>query len=88
VIRRSSRKLILNEKTNRSGSCVGQIFGLRNLKGSDYALTIFTAKEIASLLIFERKGKPYVQCAASNKPRPAKPEEIVRQLYLRKLIDE
>jgi len=57
------------------------------LKGSEYALTIFTEAEIKALKIFDKGGKPYVTCAGSDKPRPAKPEEMVRQLYLRKLID-
>lgn len=56
------------------------------LKGTDYALTIFTAKEVNAIELYDKNGKPYVKCAASDKPRPAKPEEIVRQLYLRKLI--
>jgi len=57
------------------------------LKGSDYALTIFTDREVKALELFDRGGKPYITCAASDKPRPAKPEEIVRQLYLRKLMN-
>ncbi len=57
------------------------------LKGSDYALTIFTEREVKALELFDRGGKPYLTCAASDKPRPAKPEEIVRQLYLRKLMN-
>lgn len=57
------------------------------LRGSDYALTIFTEQEIKAIKLFERNGKPYVTCAASEKPRPAKPEEIVRQLYLNKLMN-
>jgi type I restriction enzyme M protein len=56
------------------------------LKGSDYALTIFTEKEVKALELFDKGGKPYLICAASDKPRPAKPEEIVRQLYVRKLM--
>jgi type I restriction enzyme M protein len=56
------------------------------LKGSDYSLTIFTEQEVKAIKIFDRGGKPYVICAASDKARPAKPEEIVRQLYLRKLM--
>jgi type I restriction enzyme M protein len=56
------------------------------LKGSDYALTIFTEREVKALELFDRGGKPYITCAASDKSRPAKPEEIVRQLYLRKLM--
>jgi type I restriction enzyme M protein len=58
------------------------------LKGSEYALTIFTLDEIASLCLFGRHGKPYIACVVSGKARPAKPEEIVRQLYLRKLIND
>ena len=57
------------------------------LRGSDYALTIFTELEIKAITLFERNGKPYVTCAASEKPRLAKPEEIVRQLYLNKLMN-
>ena len=56
------------------------------LKGSDYALTIFTEKEVKAIKLFDKNGKPYLTCAASDKARPAKPEEIVRQLYLRKLM--
>ncbi len=56
------------------------------LKGSDYALTIFTEKDVRAIELFDKNGKPYLTCAASDKPRPAKPEEIVRQLYLRKLM--
>lgn len=56
------------------------------LKGSDYALTIFTEKEVKAIKLFDKAGKPYLTCAASDKARPAKPEEIVRQLYLRKLM--
>jgi len=58
------------------------------LRGSEYALTLFSAEEVAALELFERNGKPYLTCLVTSKPRPAKPEEIVRQLYLRKLIDE
>lgn len=57
------------------------------LKGSEYALTIFESSAIKSLKIFKKNGKPYLRCRASDKDRPAKPEEIVRQLYIKKLID-
>jgi type I restriction enzyme M protein len=56
------------------------------LKGSDYALTIFTAKEVKAIELFDRSGKPYLTCAVRDKAILAKPEEIVRQLYLRKLM--
>lgn len=51
-----------------------------------YALDIFTPEEIAALELFEKSGKPYLKCYGTGKDRLAKPEEIVRQLYLRKLI--
>ncbi len=57
------------------------------LKGSEYALTIFTTEEIKALKVFDKGGKPYLKCFATDKERPAKPEEIVRQLYIKKLID-
>jgi len=56
------------------------------LKGSAYALTIFSEKEIKAIELFDKNGKAYLTCAATDKPRPAKPEEIVRQLYVRKLM--
>jgi len=58
------------------------------LKGSDFALTIFNKKLIEALKLFDKNGKAYLTCEVTDKPRPAKPEEIVRQLYLRKLIEE
>jgi type I restriction enzyme M protein len=58
------------------------------LRGSEYSLMLFSAEEVASLELFDRGGKPYLTCVATYKPRPAKPEEIVRQLYLRKLTNE
>lgn len=58
------------------------------LRGSEYSLTLFSAEDVASLKLFDRNGKPYLTCLCTEKPRPAKPEEIVRQLYLKKLKDD
>lgn len=58
------------------------------LKGSDYALTVFTKAEIDTIELFAKNGKPYLTCRCTDKSRPAKPEEIVRQLYLSKLMNE
>ncbi len=58
------------------------------LRGAAHALTIFKPDKIASLAIFLKCGKPYLTCYASGKDRPAKPEEIVRQLYLMMLMDD
>jgi type I restriction enzyme M protein len=58
------------------------------LRGSDYALTIFTEKEVNDLDIYKKGDKFYLTCAVTDKARMAKPEEIVRQLYLGKLMRE
>lgn len=55
---------------------------------SGYALDLFSPAEIATLKLFQKRGKPYLKCEVTGKDRPAKPEEIVRQLYLRKLVQE
>jgi hypothetical protein len=57
---------------------VEQQFAIRDiLKGTDYALTIFTNEEITALRLFDKGGKAYLTCAATDKARLAKPEEIV-----------
>lgn len=55
-----------------------------------HRLTLFKIRDIQWLetQIFDRNGKPYLKCLASDKDRPAKPEEIVRQLWIKKLLDE
>lgn len=60
------------------------------LRGSAHALTIFNPETIAKLEseIILKRGKPYLTCYATGKDRPAKPEEIVRQLYVKTLMAE
>ena len=58
------------------------------LRGSSHALTIFKPKAINELLIFLKKGKSFLKCFATGKNRAAKPEEIVRQLYVKMLIED
>src|SRR4030043_1038770 len=55
-----------------------------------HRLTLFKVEDVQWLetQLFERNGKPYLKCLASDKDRPAKPEEIVRQLWIKKLLDE
>ena len=62
---------------------------LKNVNGK-YELTLFTNKNIDWLekQIFDKGGKPYLKCLGSDKDRPAKPEEIVRQLWIKKIIEE
>ncbi len=61
----------------------------RNTK-TIFELTLFTSQEIQNIEnnIFEKGGKPRIKCYGSDKDRPAKPEEIVRQLWLYKIINE
>lgn len=65
------------------------------LKGSEYSLDMFSQEVIAELenRIIERidkKGKTYpvVSCLVRNKEIKLTPEEIVRQLYAAKLIND
>ncbi len=57
------------------------------LRSSDYGLDLFTADEIAALDLFDKNGKPYLHDPIRQKDVRAKPEEIVRQLFLRQLLD-
>ncbi len=59
-------------------------------KADQYALTIFHRDAIAGLegQLFDKRGQPYLKCLASNRDRRAYPEEIVRQLYIKKLMDD
>src|SRR5258706_12882607 len=58
------------------------------LKDSNYNLAIFTFEETAALekKISIKKGKPFIQCLIREKDIQLKPEEVVRQLYVNKLI--
>lgn len=55
-----------------------------------HRLTLFKTQDIGWLetKLFEKNEKPYLKCLASDKDRPAKPEEIVRQLWIKKLLEE
>lgn len=54
----------------------------------EHSLSLFKKEDIEALKIFDKNGKPYLICYATDKERPAKPEEIVRQLFLKKLMKE
>lgn len=55
-----------------------------------HALQLFTQDKIAEVevSIFDKGGKPYIKCLGSDRDRPAKPEEIVRQLWLKYILEE
>lgn len=60
------------------------------LKDSDYHLSLFSNSEIQKLekSIIEKNSKPYINCIIREKEVQLKPEEIVRQFYALKLINE
>src|SRR4051812_32728429 len=58
------------------------------LRSSAYALTIFQPEAYKALDFFLQRGKPYLRCLATDRARPAKPEEIVRQLFIHNLMVE
>ena len=58
------------------------------LRGTEHSLTIFKPNAANDLEIFLKRGTPYVKCFASGKDRRAKPEEIVRQLYVKMLLED
>lgn len=55
-----------------------------------HSLTIFSQADIQAIeeKVFDKGGKPYIKCFGSDKDRPAKPEEIVRQLWLKKILED
>ena len=64
------------------------------LKESNYHLSLFSKEEIDSLrnqiIIREVRGKesPFVTCIVRDKEIQLKPEEIVRQLFTTRLINQ
>ncbi len=60
------------------------------LKDSNYDLSLFATADVKSLesRIKLVKNKPYVDCIIREKEVQLKPEEVVRQLYTKKLIDK
>ncbi len=55
-----------------------------------HGLSLFTDREIRAVedLIIERDGKFHIKCQIRNRYKLAKPEEIVRQLWIYRLLNE
>ena len=60
------------------------------LRDSNYTLSIFDKAEVRALekRITEKKDKPYITCLIRDKEIQLKPEEVVRQLYVSKLMND
>lgn len=63
---------------------------LNIIKDSDYSFTLFSKSLVDDLdqSIKIKDGRPYVTCVIRDKEIVLKPEEVVRQLYLMKLIKD
>jgi len=66
---------------------ITQIFSDSDVK---HGVSLFTNEEILAIekLLIEKDGKFYIKCQIKNKYKPAKPEEIVRQLWIYRLLNE
>ena len=53
-----------------------------------HGLGLFDKAKIDSIETFEKRGKPYLKCIVSGVDRPANPEEIVRQLFILRLMQD
>ncbi len=61
-----------------------------NKEKTGHGLQFFEPSEIKKFEknIFLKNKKPYIKCLVSGVDRPLKPEEIVRQLFIKKLVDD
>ena len=66
---------------------INRIFSTPDVK---HGLSLFTPKEInvVEKLITEQDGKLFIKCQIKDKQKIAKPEEIVRQLWIYRLLTE
>ena len=53
-----------------------------------HGLKIFSSADLAKLNIFEEDGKSFIKCPVSDRKKVAKPEEVIRQLTINRLIDD
>ena len=65
---------------------LSRIFSAREVK---HGLSIFTDEEINAIenLITEQDGRLYIRCQITGRDKIAKPEEIVRQLWIYRLMN-
>ena len=53
-----------------------------------HGLKIFSSADLMKLNIFEEDGKSFIKCSVSDRKKVAKPEEVIRQLTINRLIDD
>jgi len=72
---------------NNNRSKITQIFSSSDVK---HGLSLFTNREIKTVesMIIERDGKYHIKCQIKERYKVGKPEEIVRQLWVYRLLNE
>ena len=82
-------KVNTNMEANKMAneSKIQKIFSAPDVK---HGLSLFSREEINAIerLIIERDGKYLIKCQIKNRYKVAKPEEIVRQLWIYRLLTE
>jgi type I restriction enzyme M protein len=70
-----------------NNSKINKIFSSSDVK---HGISLFTADEIKAIenLIIEKDGKYYIKCQIKDKYKIAKPEEIIRQFWIYRLLNE
>src|SRR5689334_19211711 len=75
---------------SKGGTVIAQALSISNiLHTTEYGLDLFSPEEINAIqgqLFTNKQGKPYLNDVLNGKERPSTPEEIVRQLFLYRLI--
>jgi len=70
-----------------NNSKINKIFSSSDVK---HGISLFTADEIKAIenFIIEKDGKYYIKCQIKDKYKIAKPEEIIRQFWIYRLLNE
>jgi len=70
-----------------NNSKINKIFSSSDVK---HGISLFTTNEIKAIeqLITEKEGRYYIKCQIKDKYKIAKPEEIIRQFWIYRLLNE
>ncbi|MEW6606356.1 MAG: N-6 DNA methylase [bacterium] len=80
-----TRPELIREDEKNKNEILDEVFKGPEVK---YGLKVFSQREFDGLILREERGKYVVNCPISRQMRSARPEEIIRQLVINKLIGE
>ena len=75
----------MTDMSKATGGILDRIFKDPEVK---HGLKTFSSTDLAKLNIFEEDGKSFIKCRVSDRKKVAKPEEVIRQLTINRLIDD